>query len=135
MLGAWHGMKGEAKIQWNTILETQASIMNTWSKARPSLKGRVLLLKSLICSRALYLSMVNGMPNAIKDQMEKQNRHFLWNNKKGLIDWDTAIAPIHDGGLDAPSIKSRLLAIETMWLKRLRHLHPKPQHGPYSLEN
>jgi ribonuclease HI len=119
MLGAYHGNMGRADEQWKKILAKQQEIMNRAQKSHPTTKGKVMILKALIESRALYLAMVNGMPQDIEEKMEKQMRNFLWEGKKGLINWELATQPRDRGGLGAPSVRARKEAIETMWLKRL----------------
>lgn len=119
MLGAWHGDKTQAIRQWVTILAKQQEIMKEWAKTRPTLQGKVLLLKALIASRSLYLATVNGMPYEVERIMEKQMRAFLWNDTKGLVRWDVITQPKENGGLGVPSIAARNKAIEIMWLKRL----------------
>src|ERR1700735_240480 len=43
---------------------------------------------------------------------------FVWDNKKPLMSWEKIIAPIQEGELNMPDIKSRYEAIEIMWVKK-----------------
>jgi len=52
-------------MQWETILKRQSRILKKWSKTSLSLKGKELILKALIQSRALYLATANEMPKGI----------------------------------------------------------------------
>lgn len=122
-LGAWIGNGHNTYPQWNSILEKQKQIIEVWSSTRPSLTGRILIMKALLQSRALFLATVNGMPEDILKKMSKQLQKFLWSDKKGYINWNTTIQDRSQGGLQAPDLKSRLIAIQVMWLKRF--LSPK----------
>jgi len=123
-LGARIGNDIDTRPQWYTILEKQKLVMDSWSKTHPSYKGKELLLKALIQSKALFLATVNGMPKDILTKMNSQMRNFLWDNKpKGYMEWKATTAPKNKGGLNIPNIETRLLAIQTMWIKKF--LSPK----------
>jgi ribonuclease HI len=125
MLGAWHGNKGIIKDQWKRILEKQQNIMDMWSKSRPTFRARILLLKALIQSRAMYLSTVNGMPKDVEKEMTKQMSDFFWKGRKPQMTWEQLCQPIKKGGMDAPSLELRNKAIDIMWLKAF-FTEPKP---------
>lgn len=118
-LGAWIGNKIKIDPQWNTILEKQKEIMEGWKKSRPSLRGKELLLKSLVVSRAQFLATVNGMPEWVQMKMEKQMRDFVWDGRdRGCLPWQCVTAPRKRGGLNMPDIKARIEAIEIMHTKK-----------------
>jgi hypothetical protein len=126
MLGAWHGNKGIAKDQWRRIIDKQQDIIDLWAQSRPTFRARVLLLKSLIQSRALYLAMVNGMPKNIETEMTKQMADFFWLGRKPQVTWEQLCQPIERGGVNAPSVKARNKAIDIMWLQRcFKDIKPK----------
>ena len=118
-LGCWIGNNIDIDPQWTKILEKQRDIMDEWAKSHLSFKGKELVLKSLIQSRALFLATVNYMPEDIKKRMEKQMRNFMWDGKeRGMMNWKGATSDKSKGGLNMPDIALRLEAIYMMWLKR-----------------
>lgn len=125
-LGAWVGNNIEITEQWDKIIEKQKQIIHLWERSRPSMRGKELLLKSLIQSRALFLATVNGMPQNTEKQMTRLMKDFLWNNKKGLLDVKYTISPRDEGGLNTPHLRSRLEAIEIIWLRKYLAPHNKP---------
>jgi ribonuclease HI/exonuclease III len=125
-LGSWVGNNTHSNEQWQKILDDQQRIMETWHRSNLSLRGRELILKSLVQSKALFLATVNGMPKDVMIQMKKQMKDFLWSYKtRGLIKWDTVIQGREKGGLGIPDIESRTEAIHVMWLKKW--LSPRSQ--------
>lgn len=85
-LGAWVGNETNTKIQWNKILRKQEDVIKAWSKTNMSLKGKELILKALVQSKAMFMATVNGMPNVVEEKMKKLFRDFLWDDKKrGLM--------------------------------------------------
>jgi exonuclease III len=118
-LGAWVGNHSDTIAQWNSVLSAQKRIMDRWSDTHPSYKGKELILKSLVMSKAFFLASVNGMPKDIEERMERNMRNFLWDNKRrGLMPWKEVISPRRVGGLNMPDIRSRLEAIELKWVKQ-----------------
>ncbi|KAI6113489.1 hypothetical protein EDD16DRAFT_1484079, partial [Pisolithus croceorrhizus] len=126
-LGAWIGNNIQINDKWENILEKQRQIIKLWKASRPTLKGKELLSKSLIQSRALYLATVNNMPHNIELEMSNLIKTFLWNDKqRGLIDKCYTYAPTNKGGLNMPNIKARLEAIRIVWLKKYLTSEKRP---------
>jgi endonuclease/exonuclease/phosphatase family metal-dependent hydrolase len=118
-LGAWVGNETQATLQWEKILEKQEESINRWKKTNMSFKGKEIILKALIQSKAIFLATVNGMPVETEDRMKKMFKDFIWDDKKrGLMTWNQIIAPRDQGGLGMPDIRTRVEAIEVMWIKK-----------------
>ena len=118
-LGAWVGNEANTKMQWETILQKQEKVITAWSNTNMSLKGKEIILKALIQSKAMFLATVNGMPRDIEMKMKRLFKNFLWNEKtRGLMSWEQIIAPRERGGLAVPDIRARIDAIEIMWIKK-----------------
>ena len=98
--------------------------IEVWSKMNLTTKGKELVLKSLVQSKAVFLATVNGMPISVEKEMLKMYHTFLWNGKaKGLMKWEQVINKWSQGGLGIPNISIRVEAIEIMWIKKW--LNPK----------
>ena len=117
-LGAWVGNNIETKTLWKNITDQQEKILSLWKNAHLSMRGKELILKALIQSRAIFLATVNGMPKDIEEKMNKMYREFVWEGKRGSLAWEKIIAPRQYGGLDMPDIRTRIEAIQVMWLKK-----------------
>ena len=118
-LGSWVGNETNADLQWEGVLRKQEETMAAWSKTNMSLKGREIILKALIQSKAMFLATVNGMPKNVEEKMKSMFKDFLWNGKKrGLMGWNQIIAEREQGGLGIPDVRARVEAIEIMWLKK-----------------
>ena len=83
--------------------------MELWNKAHLSLKGRILVAKTLLLSLVWYRSAI-CMPST--KQIQTLNwliNNFLWENKSyHLVALDELQKPKLLGGLDAPNTKARL---------------------------
>jgi len=135
-LGTWVGNKINTYPQWEKILEHQRRTMEKWSKSRPSYKGKEVILKALVQSKALFLATVNDMPKDIQEKMTKQMKDFMWNNKeKGLMKWEDITQEKAKGGLNIPDISARIEAIQIMWLKKYLAPTEKKPDWAYITDN
>src|SRR6202012_2269717 len=80
-LGAWIGNDTTIDPKWENILNKQQQIIQQWSKSNLSLKGKEIILKALIQSRAIFLATVNKIPKHIQEHMERIMKTFLWDGK------------------------------------------------------
>jgi len=59
------------------------------------------------------------MPDHIENEMTKIMKDFIWDgNKRGLVRLDYAAEAREKGGLGMPDLKTRMKAIDIMWLKK-----------------
>ena len=118
-LGAWVGNETNTNIQWGEVLKKQEQTIDIWSKTNMSLSGKEIILKALVQSKAMFLATVNGMPRDVENKMKKLFKDFLWDGKKrGLMSWNQVIAPKEQGGLNIPDIRTRIEALDIMWIKK-----------------
>jgi len=87
--------------------------------SHPTCCGKELILKALIMSRSWFLEAVNGMPDHIENEMTKIMKDFIWDgNKRGLMRVNYTAKVREKGGLGMPDLKTRMKAIDIMWLKK-----------------
>jgi exonuclease III len=126
-LGAWVGNHINLDTQWKNIIDQQQKIIKAWKTNHLSFRGKELILKSLVHSRALFLATVCGMPKNIENQVMEITKDFLWDGRKrGLITMDQASRKHAEGGLGIPDISARLEAIEIVWLKKWLESQNRP---------
>jgi len=118
-LGAWVGNGITIEDKWNKIIEVQRKVMDVWASSHPTLRGKELVLKALVTSRSWFLAAVNGMPDHIEREITKTMKDFIWNgNQRGLMRLDYTAETREKGGLGIPDLKTRMKAIDIMWLKK-----------------
>src|SRR5882724_5715000 len=70
-------------------------------------------------SRSWFLAAVNGIPDHIEKEMTKIMKDFIWDgNTRGLMRLDYMAEIREKGGLGMPNLKTRMKAIDIMWLKK-----------------
>jgi exonuclease III len=76
-LGAWVGNEVDPAAQWDNVLESQRKVLKAWRSARLSFRGKELVLKALVQSKAMFLATVNGMPKDVEEKMVKMFKDFV----------------------------------------------------------
>jgi len=118
-LGSWVGNNITIEDKWNKIVEIQKKVIDVWTTSHPTLCGKELILKALITSRSWFPAAVNGMLDHIENEMTKIMQDFIWDgNKRGLMRLDYTAEIRGKGGLGMPDLKTRMKAIDIMWLKK-----------------
>ena len=117
-LGAWVGHSIDLTRNWDAIIDQQVSIMDRWAKMNVSLKGKELVLKSLVASHAFFLATVNGILTKVIKAMHKNMSQFLWDGKQGSLNWKEATMPRCKGGLGVPDLFARRDSITIKWIQQ-----------------
>ena len=118
-LGSWVGNNITIEDKWNKIVEIQKKVINVWTALHPTLYRKQLILKALITSRSWFQAAVNGMPDHIENEMTKIMKDFIWDgNKRRLMRLEYTAEVTEKGGLGMPNLKTRMKAIDIMWLKK-----------------
>ena len=120
-LGIWFccDINEAIKLNFSDRLKKIEAILNTWKSRKLSMKGKVLIIKSLILPQITYLLSVCYCPDRILKQFETIILRFFWENKTPKIKKDTLIATYDKGGLKLPEIFAVNTAAKVKWIKNL----------------
>ena len=117
-LGAWIGNKTNAETPWEPIIDKTHKALKGWSKLRPTLRGRKLIVQIIFGGYTQFLTKAQGMPQRIEDTLTKMIRDFMWEESTNpKIALDILHRPIKAGGLNLLDLNARNEAIEITWLK------------------
>ncbi|KAH9857506.1 hypothetical protein C2E23DRAFT_713787, partial [Lenzites betulinus] len=131
MLGAWIGPDHDDATPWTSVVNTIQRNLERWSRRRPTLKGKQVIVNLEVGSRTQYLARVQGMPKEIEKSLEKMISKFLWDGKRVAVAGATMGRPVDEGGLKILNIAARNEPIDLMWLRSyldLSGLRPRWAH-------
>ena len=94
------------ELNFDNRVKNIKKLLDIWTCRHLSLKGKVLILKSLILPQIQFLFTMIYTPENILKQVENLFYKFLWNGKPAKIKKTTIIAPISLGGLSMIDIFS-----------------------------
>ena len=120
-LGIWYSTDTEEMLYLNIgeRLEKIKVLLRIWSARYLSLKGKIVVLKSLVMPHIIHIASVLFIENTVIKELDKMLFDFLWSGRKHGISKSTIIRSIDMGGLKMICIETMIKAIKIMWLKRL----------------
>ena len=105
-------------LNYNEKLTKIRSILGCWKFRRLSLLGKIVVLKSLVASRLVYiLAPWQTKHHAIKE-INKMFFKFLWNDKGDKIKCKIMINDYSEGGLKMIDITSFNKSLKATWIKK-----------------
>jgi hypothetical protein len=87
-------------------------MLHIWRQRDLTLKGKILILKSLAASKLIYVCSMIFVPEWFTTAVDKLFTEFLWDGKPAKIKKKTIIANIESGGLKMPHIGSLVKALK-----------------------
>ena len=111
----WIGSLDKAQDRWNRISTHIKKLFSQWSCIQVSARNRVIIAKALLLSRCYYLMDGNSIPPRSLHSINNRILRFV-RGRNSMMPYSFLEAPILDGGLNCPSLKSRKLAYDLKFL-------------------
>lgn len=93
------------------------TICNTWWNRNLSLKGKIVLINSLMISILQYPCTCTATPIRVCTEFKAIVTDFLWNHGRSKISYNLMIQDIQEGGLRLPDLETRIKVIHVNWIK------------------
>lgn len=93
------------------------NICNTWWNRNLSIKGKVILINSLLISILQYPCTCTATPTRVYMEFKTIVTDFLWNNGRSKISYNLLIQDIEEGGLRLADLETRVKTIHINWVK------------------
>ena len=91
-------------------------ILNLWKQRNLTLKGKIIILKSLIMSKVLYTSQVLSCPKEIVKELDTLFFDFLWGGKPAKVKRSNMLGEIQGGGLNMLDVHTKIASLGINWL-------------------
>lgn len=119
ILGLVFGEKmAEARNEsWTGVINKMKQKVTVWRMRKLSLKGKVVVLNTLVISKLIYPMSVWEMPEWVRKEVKEVIENFLWNGKKREIAYNTLIADYKEGGLKLVDVESKLKALRIKYIQ------------------
>ena len=102
------------------IINKIKDMVDTWSKRKLTLYGKITIIKSLLISQLVYhLSVLPNPEQVLLKTIDKILFNYLWDNKPHRICKNTIVASKELGGLKMVSVFDKCIALKIAWVKRL----------------
>ena len=120
-LGVWFAGTQEeiTRLNFEERLKNMETTINIWKGRNLSLKGKTVIIKTLIVPQVQFLFSMIYIDETILAKIEKLLYSYIWPGNVHKIKKNTLIAPIELGGLGMIDIRACNLASKGAWIKRL----------------
>lgn len=95
------------------------AICSTWMNRTLSMKGKVILITSLMSSILHYPCSNITTPMRVFIEFKKITTDFFWSNKKGKVAYNVLIQDISQGSIKLPDLMTRVKTSHLYWIKHL----------------
>jgi hypothetical protein len=121
MLGIYINRNEEQCIKdnFNERIEKIENIAKLWCLRKMTLKGKILIVNTLLISQMIYVCSVLQPPDWAIQKFKRIINDFIWNNKKPKVKYNCMISTISDGGMKLQDLDSKIKALKLRWIKEI----------------
>jgi hypothetical protein len=101
------------------VLGKIEDLLNIWNLRKLTLKGKIIIVNTLIIPQLLYVCSVLHTPQSVKKKFHDLLIKFIWNNKPPKVKYKCIISKIEDGGLKLQDVDSKIRSLKIKWLKAI----------------
>ena len=98
-------------------LDSVKKLINIWSSRGLSIYGKVMIIKSLIIPKLVYISSLLPTPKEIIQELNQLLFKFLWKGTDKVTRL-SAINEFENGGLKMIDLESMIQSLRLAWIKR-----------------
>lgn len=112
---------------WTGVLNKVKQILQFWKLRELMLRGKVMVVNSLLLSKCNYIMGVVDLPQWVINEMTEITNNFMWGGKSAKIARKTLIANYKEGGLKLIDLEVKKKAIRVKMMKK--YLCDKVEYG------
>ncbi|KAI0719405.1 hypothetical protein C8T65DRAFT_525862, partial [Cerioporus squamosus] len=118
-LGAWIGNTKNEDEPWMRMISTIKQNLQYWTRRKPTLYGRKLIVGMEVGSRSQFLAKAQPMSDEVEDRLTKVTAEFMAAGERHpRIGRETLYLPLAKGGLNLLDVSARNEAIDLTYLKQ-----------------
>ena len=123
LLGIKIGRKhdDETGYRWNfeERLNKCKQIFSTWTNRNLSIKGKVVVINSLLVPILLYPASISYTPKTVYTEFKNIICTFIWSSSVNRIAYANMCQKIKDGGMGLLDLEQLIHVSKVNWVKRL----------------
>jgi hypothetical protein len=107
------------KINFNDKLGKIETLTKLWNLRKLTLKGKILIINTLIIPQLLYTCTVLETPSWVVEKFNILVRNFIWDGKPPKIKNTCLINTLEEGGLKLQNLKTKIDSLKFKWIKKI----------------
>ena len=92
---------------YTEVVKKMEGVLAIWRWRKLSLSGKIMVFKSLVFSKIIFISYLNKVPTSIIKRIEEIQKDFVWKGMPPKIKHSALIANYEDGGLKDLDIRAK----------------------------
>lgn len=112
---------------WTEIINRMQKCLTYWKFRDLKIKGKVIVVNSLIMSKVNYVLAVLDLPKWVSNNINKMVTRFIWGAEKGKIARKTLIGKFNEGGQQLVDITTKMKAYRIKIIRK--YLYDPNQYG------
>ena len=111
---------------YTEVIKKMEKVLAIWRWRNLSLSGKIMVFKTLVFSKIIFISFLNKVPNGIIKKIQEIQQKFIWDGKTPKVKQNALIANYEDGGLKSLDINAKIESLRLSWIRRLfdENFHP-----------
>ena len=107
------------KYNFLEVINKLKTCLHVWKSRGLTLAGKILIFKIMALSKILYITTMKVPSKLILDELDLIQKEFILDSKRPKIKHSILIADYCEGGDKSVDIKSNLMSLKLIWIKRL----------------
>ena len=116
------------KKNFENKLSSVTTLLNLWFPRNLTLRGRIIILKTVALSKLIYNTSMLTPPDRFVKRVNQSIAQFFWRKKVPKIKQTTMIGSKEKGGLDMPDFDAINSALKAAWIKRINDSNDNANH-------
>ena len=104
---------------WAKIVTSCKNVLNSWRPRNLTIKGKVLVVNTLIISKVIYTLNLSNIPLWVVHELKKAITDFIWNGKSHRIRYSVLINPVCFGGLRLIDLQRMKCALRCKIIRKI----------------
>ena len=101
------------------LIKKIENVLRIWRTRNLTVQGKITIFKTLAISKVIHLALVTNILQVIIDQLNKNQKDFIWHQKYPKVRHSTLCNSHKNGGLKSVHIPNKLTKLQCSWIKRL----------------
>ena len=120
ILGMWFSAS-EQCVDDNVapVITNIKNTINSWSQRNLTIKGRIVITKTLLASKLVYLALTSKIPNVDLKEIQSHIMKFVWRGRPPKVALSTLCQDTKQGGLKAVDVKTFYESLRLTWIRRM----------------
>jgi hypothetical protein len=104
---------------FNNSLQKIENLLKLWCLRKMTIKGKIVIINTLIISQLLYPCTVLYTPEPIISKYKKLILEFIWEKKPAKVKYSCLINSIDNGGLKLQDLETKVKSLKFKWIKQM----------------